>query len=143
MDYRDRLIAAVSERALRLTAARVRRALQQMSAMLSGDDSGLRSVWDEFCAQVQGDHSAEMVEYEQVVEQVAVEQLSRLTAEEQAAVWLQTDAASDWQADAEDYDGPVTVDIGDMVELVSDEVRTLAANHSNRRIEHFLRREFD
>lgn len=143
MDYRDRLIAAVSERALRLTAARIRRALQRMGAMLSGDDSGLRSVWDEYCAQVQGDHSVEIAEYEQVVDRAAVEQLSRLTAEEQTAVWLQTDAASAWEVDDEDYDGPVPVDAGDMVELVLEEVRTLAANHSNRRLERFLRREFD
>ncbi|GMV21826.1 MAG: hypothetical protein AMXMBFR57_17750 [Acidimicrobiia bacterium] len=143
MDYRDRLIAAVSERALRLTAARIRRALQRMGAMLRGDDSGLSSVWDEYCAQVHGEHSVFIAEYEQVVEQVAVEQLSRLPREEQAAIWLQTDAASAWEADAEDYDGPVPVDVGDMVELVLEEVRTLAANHSNRRLERFLRREFD
>lgn len=30
--------------------------------MLSGNDSGLKSVWEEVCVQVQGEHAASLIE---------------------------------------------------------------------------------
>jgi len=58
MDYRDNLIEEIASIESKRIVRRVIQFLQQMTeGRLSGDDSGLRNVWDEVCVQVRGQES--------------------------------------------------------------------------------------
>ena len=59
MDYRDRILADLANQAFKQIARKVVRTLRETThGMMSGDDSPLRSLWDEICVQVQGNESA-------------------------------------------------------------------------------------
>lgn len=73
-----------------------------MPAQLSGEGSGLNNVWDEVCVQVQYDESLSWQAYEETMRAFVDAAVEELAAFEREAIWLQTDAASDW----EDEDGP-------------------------------------
>jgi hypothetical protein len=114
--------------------------LQRMkNDQLSGDDSGLASIWDEICAQIQYEESWAWDAYEETVRQVVGVQLKKLSAYEREAVWLQTPAGEDWECkDESDRDAyPVFED--DIVEyLLTEHIYQQAANWTNRRIRKYL-----
>jgi hypothetical protein len=70
--------------------------LRSMGAQLSGDDAGLKNVWEEFCVQVQGEESFFWDEYIQTVEDVLAGALKGARPLESTAIWLQTDEGRDW-----------------------------------------------
>ncbi len=70
--------------------------LRGMGAQLSGDDAGLKNVWEEFCVQVQGEESFFWDEYIQTVEDVLAGALKSARPLESTAIWLQTDEGRDW-----------------------------------------------
>jgi len=97
----DRLSKSIIEAVAKKAAVRLTRraiaSLQRMKAPLhSGDDSGLTSVWDEICVQVQCDRSIFWDLYEELAFQMLDEMVSQLPRHELEALWLQTQWGPDW-----------------------------------------------
>lgn len=58
MDFTDKIIRELASTASEKICLRVIARFQRMKdALLSGDNSGLISAWDEVCVQVQGEES--------------------------------------------------------------------------------------
>lgn len=134
----------VHQVAINVAARAASRAMRQLSKMpsgLSGDDSGLRSAWEEFCVQVQGEESFFWEEYQQTVRQSISGVLSRLPCLELVALWLQSDSAIDWLADNEQGKELPSVFEPDAVEVVYDVVHRLADESRNPRVVRYLARE--
>jgi hypothetical protein len=71
--------------------------LQRMrTALLSGDDSGLTSTWDEICIEIQYQQSIYWDAYDDTARAVAHGHIAGLARHEREALWLQTDEGRDW-----------------------------------------------
>lgn len=66
---------------------------------LSGDDSGLEDVWEEFKSQMQGQHSIYFAAYEHTILGLCLQRLGSLGPERQAILWLWSRAFYDWLED--------------------------------------------
>jgi hypothetical protein len=74
------------------------------SCMLSGDDSPMRDVWEEWVVQVQGIESIYCDAYEETIRAICRGVAEALPREEQGLLWLWTDEYYDWLSEAEDDD---------------------------------------
>jgi hypothetical protein len=149
-DVRDRLVADAAGRESARICRRVIRTLQGMrDALHSGDDSGLRDAWDEFCVQVQSEESVFREAYEDTVRQVIAEEIRRLPPTVRETIWLQTDAGIDWTVEMSDTDEGRPVDRRalpvadeDVVDyLYREYVLAQAGDWSNPRIRAYLDRQ--
>lgn len=108
---------------------------------LSGDDSELKTVWDEICAQVQDEESFYWAAYDRAVRAIVSDYVSKLADHEREAMWLQTEAADDWLFDEPGQDDAVPVSDDDIVDWLTREyVYPSAARWSNTRIRAYLNR---
>jgi hypothetical protein len=120
--------------------------MQNITQTLSGDDSELRNAWDEVCVQVQ---YSESIFWEDVylfeLHRSIKSEVEALPDYVREAIWLQTAAADEWEADHEDSDEqggrpespPVRLE--DIVEYVCNEyVLPKAGDWSNKRIRAYL-----
>jgi hypothetical protein len=136
------VIRSLAHHVCKRVTGRVVRNLQKITnGCLSGEDSGLKSAWDEICVQVQYEESLFWDVYEEMVRGLTRAEVEDLEAFEREALWLQTPAGSDWsiedESDRESY--PVVND--DLVEyLLNEGVYSLAANWGNDRIRAYLER---
>lgn len=129
--------------AAELTGRAAARAVHQLSRMpggLSGDDSGLRTAWQEFCVQVQGEESFFWEEYQETVKQVAHGVVSRLTRLESTAIWLQSDEAIDWMVEHEEGSELPPVSEADVVEVVYSAIWRLADRSRSSPVVRYLAR---
>jgi len=69
---------------------------------LSGDDSGLADVWEEWKSQMQEEHSIYFDAYEDTILGICRSVVQSLPKDEQSLLWLQSDAYFDWDEDEED-----------------------------------------
>src|SRR5690348_189700 len=111
------VIRGLADHVHKRVIARVVRNLQKITnECLSGEDSGLKSAWDEVCVQVQHEQSFHWEVYDEMVRALTRAEVEHLEAFEREALWLQTPAGSDWsfedESDRESY--PVVND--DIVE---------------------------
>lgn len=120
-------------------AARAVRQLAKMPATLSGD-SGLRTVWEEFCVQVKGEQSVDWELYEDTVKECISGTLISLTHLQQVALWMQSDAAIDWLSEHEDGSKLPGVFEPDVVEVVYSVVWRLADESKNPHVARYLAR---
>ena len=120
-------------------AARAVRQLAKMPATLSGD-SGLRTVWEEFCVQVKGEQSVDWELYEDTVKECISGTLISLTHLHQVALWMQSDAAIDWLSEHEDGSKLPGVFEPDVVEVVYSVVWRLADESKNPHVARYLAR---
>jgi hypothetical protein len=115
--------------------------LQQMKDTLSGDDSELKTTWDEVCAQVQFEKSIFWNSYDDTVRALVEAQLGKLSKHEREAIWLQSDAGIDWNCKEMDEGTLQPVSDDDIADWVTEEqVYEDAANWSNARIRAFVER---
>ena len=139
---KNQLIRAVAQAAAQRLCRRAISRLQKMRTTLSSDDSGLRTTWDEICAQVQGDQSLFWDAYEETIRGALAFDVAELPVHEQQALWLQTREGEDWDFKFEEDDReepPVFQD--DIVEYVMrDHLLIEAERWSNARIRAFLAR---
>jgi hypothetical protein len=135
------IVREVAEKAARRITRKVIATLQQMSDRLSGDDSGLKTTWDEICAQLQYEKSFDWDAYHETVKRIVEVQIAALPKHEREAIWLQTDAGIDWNSkEMEDGEAPPIID-GDIVDWLAEEhVYTEAANWSNARVRAYVER---
>ena len=140
--------AIVQAWARQLTAAAVAQVRGELMAMneglLSGDDSGLLNVWEEVCAQVQGEESIFWETYLEVLEDRLRAHLSSPPNEAELALWIETSDGYCWMSehrtDAEgESDAPF--DREGIVRHLQSEVLEVAGNDESPRVRRYLARQ--
>ncbi|MEI7636694.1 MAG: hypothetical protein WCJ37_05270 [Syntrophus sp. (in: bacteria)] len=110
-------------------------------SLLSGDDSGFQSVWEEICVQVQDEESFSWNTYLEVIEDILRCQVGELSSTDRITIWLSTDAGVDWTCDCKDTsignDTPPVFD-DDIIEELKSKLLSRADAYKNRRIERFI-----
>lgn len=86
------IIRAVAEQAAARVARKVIRNLQRMHHKLSGEDTEVRTTWDEICVQVQYEYSYYWDVYDETVRSLLAVYVEKLAEYEREALWLQSDA---------------------------------------------------
>lgn len=86
--------AQVAESAVRDTINRLEKMGRE--SMQSGDDSGLRNVWEEICDQVQTQYSVFWAIYEETMEGFLYEYVDALDRRSKLAIWSTTEEGWDW-----------------------------------------------
>lgn len=137
----SKIVEEVARQASRRVTRRVIAALQKMKVTLSGEDSELKTTWDEICVQVQDGDSYEWDAYEQTIRALVFREAAGLPEHEREAIWLQTEEGYGWPwgEEARREANPVVTD--DIVKhLVSEYVYEEAARWSNARIRAHIER---
>lgn len=106
----------------------------------AGEDSGLVSVWEEVCIQIQGQRSVLWAAYEDTVYRVVYREVESLPPPSICALWLETDAGERWRCDQEDDTTSPPYVLDDVVLHVQQRVYDQAADRSNRRLRAYWRR---
>lgn len=133
------IVSAVAQEASRLITRKVIRELQNMKHTLSGDDSELKTTWDEICAQIQYEQSFFWDSYDEIVRSHLKGYVNELPSLTQDAIWLQTDAGSDWWCeDPDDRDTFPVCDDDSVDYLAREYVYAEAGRWSNTRIRTFI-----
>jgi hypothetical protein len=135
------IVRAVAEASARRIKRRVIRELRQMTDTMSGDDSELKTTWDEICAQVQYEESFRWDVYDNTVRSIVRGHVVKLPKHERDAIWLQTDAGSDRDCGDPTHRQTNPVHDDDIVDWVTREyVYAEAGNWSNGRIRAYIER---
>jgi hypothetical protein len=135
--------AVLTDLADQLTDRQARKAIRSLQSL--GDDhlqagvgSGLTSVWDEVCVQVQGEESLLWSAYVATLRELIARDAKKLTAPELQALWLQTESGESWWVDLDDTWDGVPYDVDDVVAHILQRVLEMAADWSNQRIAAYL-----
>lgn len=102
-------ILLIEEMASSMIEKLARSAIQEMKrmrwALLSGDDSGLKNLWEEYVAQIRGSESIYFEEYLEAVSSYCLNEVNKLSRTEKFIIILGFDHNStefeEWQTDAE------------------------------------------
>ncbi len=141
MDYRDKIIMKLAakevDRLARIVVSRLRRSHE---SLMSGEDSGLKNIWDEYCVQTQSEKSFFYSSYEDVIKEMIRTELTRVPNELRAAIWLQTEEGMDWYEMNSETDAEQTSDSDDIVDHVYESVEEKSLNYTNSRIEKYIYR---
>lgn len=119
--------------------------LEGMEATLSGD-SGLENVWEEVCAQVQGEESIDWSTYEDIIVDLLHSVVKGLDRDAQLALWAATDSGWDYIYDHHaDKNGAVgaPLDIGAIVAKLKEDVLSAAADYESPRLYRYIWGEDD
>lgn len=138
MDPQSQIIQDLAKRECERISTCSIRHLQRMKrrSMLSGDDSGLKNVWDEICVQIQYDESIYWDAYVLTVDQTIEGYLFPLTFNVHMAIWLQTSEGRWW--DPLEDDEPETL-LEDIIRYIRrDFLFRKAETWTNSRIKAFL-----
>ena len=136
------LVAGLKEELVRQTI----KSLEEIGedSLLSGDDSGLKSVWEEICVQVQHEESCFWDTYVTVIDDFLTTLVDELPQDERLALWLSTDTGCDWLAENEDADrngDAPGIGVEDIVDELRSDLLSKAADFENSRIERYLRQQ--
>lgn len=135
------IVRHVADVASRHVARQTIRDLQRMKHTLSGDDSELKTTWDEICAQVQYEQSFHWDAYDLTVRQIVSRYVADLQAHERAAIWQQTDAGIDWEcSDPKTREVDPVIDDEIIDRITNEYVYLEAGRWSNHRIREFIER---
>jgi len=154
MSYKDKIISACAKKACEKVSRKVIRELREMTEGLQlGDDSSLKTIWDEVCVQVQDQYSGCWNSYLDTIEGIIRRELERLDGETLCCIWLQTDQGSDWETDIEckiddgeikGYETEAEYNMDDITQYILGAfVLSAADDYSNKRIEKYLARPSD
>lgn len=128
---------AVLKRATR----RVIGVLQRLPAeTMRGGKTGLSTLWEEICVQVQYQESAFWDTYLDMLEPQSLEYLTNLPDDDLEALWLMTSAGEDWldgeglRRNGGDGEAFIPVLAEECVQLVKEAVLDRAANWTNARV---------
>ena len=125
MEYKDKIITTVAEKACEQVATAVIKVLRaDKESMLSSDNSGLQNVWDEICVQIRGESSIYWDDYLDTAKRIIKAEVSNLDKSEIEAIWLQTDNGEDWDRDNQSEEEANIVNNGasefPFIEIISD-----------------------
>lgn len=139
MGYQERLLAKIAnEECERVAEATISHLKKTKKGMQSGDDSGLKNLWEEICVQVQEEMSVMWDAYEQLMFQELYAELKNTPESIKQAIWLETDEGMDNYSQYESgqpihYDEAVIA-----LYIASDYLLRKAADFTNDRIEQYL-----
>lgn len=105
--------------------------------MLSGDDSGLKNIWEEICVQFQWEESFHWDAYEDLIQKVI---LGILEKEPRPIIELLAYIGLDDYS--EEYENLV-LDLDGAMQFVKEELYEEAANFQNGRIKRYLDRNYN
>ncbi|MDD5581384.1 MAG: hypothetical protein PHY16_19215 [Methylobacter sp.] len=106
---------------------------------LSGGDSGLTTVWDEICVQVQDEESYCWDAYDITVRSLVELDVSQLKHFEQLALWIQTESYDDWESEKRDDEQFPPVFDDDIVNyLLAEYVYSDAMEWTNAKIRKYI-----
>ena len=135
------IVCAVAHEAAQCITRKVIAYLQSRTDTLSGDDSELKTTWDEICVQVQVQESIYWDDYDDTVRDIVRGYIFELPKHEREAIWWQTDARVDWDcAEPEDREAYPMFDDDIVDYLVRKYVYAEADRWSNARIRAFTDR---
>lgn len=138
------IVREVSAQASQRIVRKVIAHLQSMKEGLqSGDDSGLKTVWDEICVQIQHEESFFWDAYDQTVKSIVSTFVSEIPAYEQEALWLQTNAGWDWDCVEPETREAYPVCEDDIVQYITSQIYAKADDWSNARVRDYLERARD
>ncbi len=130
--------AVVAERVARRA---VRTLIKMRDCLTLGDDTGLVSVWEEICVQVQFQESVCWDAYDYTVCDVVWWEVKRLPSSVLRVLWLETIPGEDWLIE-EESEPPDSAPYG--IDHVAEHITTIvynrAADWSNRQIRAYLER---
>lgn len=115
--------------------------LQTMKDEMLSGDSGLSNVWEEICAQVQGEQSFDWDSYEDVVETAVQGKVELLSREQQLAIWTLTDDGWNWVYDHfndDDGENLAPMEMSAIVRLITDDVMSAASDFESKALYRFL-----
>ena len=116
------------------------RKLNNPSMLLSSQDSGLKTVWDEICVQCQVDRFFVWDAYEMTIHAIIDGTVETLPRDEQVDLWLLTDAGWDWLYDQEDDQAQPEIVLSEITDLLRQRLLEAAEEYSNRRIRAYVER---
>ena len=120
------------------------RGLQRMDAGLSGDDSGLNTVWDEIVVQVRGEESTYWDTYLLTMTTFIAGVVDDLKRYELEAVWLLTPEGESWDCEDEgDRDLNPVCDEEVVNYILYYHLLSKATDHENQRIRAYLDRGYE
>jgi len=97
MEYKDKIITTVAEKACQQVAAKVIKTLRdEKKGLQSGDDSGLINIWDEICVQMQREQSEMWDLYQDMITGFVEAELCKLDSSVIESIWLQTVNGEVW-----------------------------------------------
>lgn len=135
------IVRAVSQEAASRITRKVINGLQRMKHTLSGDDSDLKTTWDEICVQVQYEESYCWDTYDETVRVYLESYVAELPKHEREAIWLQTDAGCEWNNNEPVDRKPYPVLDDDIVDYLAREyIYAEAGRWSNTHIRAFIDR---
>jgi len=135
------IVKAVAKIAASRITRKVIADLQRIDHTLSGDDSELKTAWDEICVQVQYEQSIFWDAYDETVRAHVLGHIAKLSVHERQAIWMQTDEGIEWdgRSPKDRDDNPVCDDT--IVDYLTREyVYAEAGSWSNSRIRAFIDR---
>lgn len=150
MEYRHPLYRLAREHARamgdRLARAAMRDLKRYTEGLGSGEDSGLKNVWEEICVQVQGEESFFWDAYEEMALGHLRSRIERLRETSRKLLWVPSDDALEWLAEAEDPDADAKefrdIPLPDIDQLARyvfvEHLRPLAMEFTNGRIRRFF-----
>ncbi len=115
------------------------RALEGMTDTLSGDDSGLESIWDEICVQIQHEESPFWYAYDEIVRGLIGRFVAELSDIEREGIWLQTEASCE-ETDARE---PKPLNRDEIIDYLVRDLYSKAADSSNDRIDSYFARNHE
>jgi len=128
------IVCAVAHEAARRITRKVI-AFFQCRTDTVGEDSELKTIWDEICVQVQVQEYIYWDDYDVTVRDIVRGYIFELPKHEREAIWWQTDARFDWDcAEPEDRDAYPVFDDDIVDYLVGKYVYAEAERWSNARI---------
>lgn len=138
------IVAWIAEAAAERVARKVIADLGRLNYTLSGEDSPLKTIWDEICVQMQDEESFFWEAYQETVERVIEHRVTSLPQQEYDAIWLQTDAASARNsAESEEREAAPTT-LGHVIEYIAEKyVYRAAERWSNARIRAYFKRAWE
>lgn len=122
-----------------------RQLMAMTSPLMSGEDSGLKNVWDEICVQVQDEHSVFWSAYVDVIEGCILAELEPLKRLELDALWLCTEQGLEWAFEERSEPRPFPGHSLDEITtyILDEHLLPMAAYWSNARIRRYMEREYD
>jgi hypothetical protein len=117
--------------------------LQRIDPMWNDKPGLLKSLWDEVCVYTQSAQPDGYKELDASIRSVVQEQVAKLPAHEEAALWLETGAGIDWTYSDEAERDPYPVNSDDLVEDLTPHIYSAAFNWTNRRLDRYYERASD
>lgn len=142
-NYRKKIIAGIAKSECKKISRKVIEIFEGMTeGMQSGDDSSLKSIWDEICVQVKGEESVFWNFYLDILRTQIHYEVENLDITIQQAIWLQTNEGIDSEIDnvGNEMEKFCKDDITDYIEKI---VLSEAADWTNEGIEKYLEGEYD